>query len=378
MLLELNQSSNAQNMKKQFLLMTFVCVQLTFLSAHDGSTRSNYLNRYSPIAIAEMQRSSIPASITLAQGILESAWGQGKLAARSNNHFGIKCKDGWTGNTVPYEDDDYDANGKLIKSCFRAYDDPYDSYRDHTDFLVHRERYAALFDLHPMDYIGWAKGLKACGYATAPDYAERLIRIIEENRLYLYDVNYIKADEAPIAEETTPQIDIIIDKSLRHPVDEEDKNEEYLDMVVPSKVNTSGSIQTVYTEIYTTNYTPEVNMETVQAEVEIMIETPQMDETTMMQIAKPVIAKPMISTYTSTPQTQVFAAPTFNIDRFWEQQNELNSSIKVQSRPTQREQPYQIPTSSSVVPIERLMNIPQRKDRTEQSKRGISLKTRLR
>lgn len=355
-------------MKKQHLFMTLVLVQAMILSAFTNSTRSNYLNRYSEIAITEMQRSNIPASITLAQGILESAWGQGKLAAQSNNHFGIKCKKGWDGPSVPYEDDDYDENGKLTKSCFRAYHNPYDSYRDHTDFLMNRERYAALFELHPMDYIGWAKGLKACGYATAPDYAERLIRIIEENELYLYDVHYIKENEAPITEQSMPHTTPMTEESMSMLNDEEDNNEEYLDIVMPSTINRTQRQQKVYTEIYTTNQTPEP---VIEMEVLPVAETPT--PVFPVQIAKPVIFKPTaIADSHQAYELQVFAAPKFDISRFIQEQEYMPSSkIPVSER---REEPSQRPNIETVIATERLMNIPQHKKRTQQSKRGITLK----
>jgi len=149
--------------------------------------RLQYIERYAPLAVAEMQRSGIPASITLAQGILESGWGQSQLALQSNNHFGIKCKEYWEGPTVYWEDDDFDAQGRKIKSCFRAYADPVESYRDHSEFLMNNPRYAELFQYPVTDYRSWAFGLKRCGYATLTDYAERLIALIEEHQLYLYD-----------------------------------------------------------------------------------------------------------------------------------------------------------------------------------------------
>lgn len=143
-------------------------------------TREEYIERYKSIAIGDMERYGIPASITLAQGILESDSGNSRLARESNNHFGIKCKSYWTGKRV-YHDDD--AKGE----CFRSYDSVEDSYRDHAEFLDQSPRYDSLFSYAPTDYRSWARGLKAAGYATAPDYAQRLIRIIEDNRLYLFD-----------------------------------------------------------------------------------------------------------------------------------------------------------------------------------------------
>ena len=139
-----------------------------------------YIQQYAAIAQEEMRRYKIPASITLAQGLLESQFGRGLLAQKSNNHFGIKCKREWKGNKV-YHDDD--ATGE----CFRAYQDPEESYRDHSLFLVERERYASLFRLKKTDYKAWAKGLKKAGYATDPAYADKLIGLIERLSLWEYD-----------------------------------------------------------------------------------------------------------------------------------------------------------------------------------------------
>lgn len=143
-------------------------------------TREEYIDRYKHIAVAHMERYGIPASITMAQGILESNCGNSLLSMQSNNHFGIKCKRDWKGGKV-YHDDD--ARGE----CFRAYPSVEASYRDHAEFLDSQPRYDSLFSYGTTDYKSWARGLKAAGYATAPDYAQRLIRIIEENRLYLLD-----------------------------------------------------------------------------------------------------------------------------------------------------------------------------------------------
>jgi LysM repeat protein len=126
-----------------------------------------------------MMKYHIPASITLAQGLLESGAGLSELATKGNNHFGIKCHD-WTGRTISQNDDDYGE-------CFRAYNNAYESYEDHSRFLSQRSRYSRLFRLDKTDYKGWARGLKACGYATNPRYADKLIEIIELYKLYTYD-----------------------------------------------------------------------------------------------------------------------------------------------------------------------------------------------
>lgn len=139
----------------------------------------DYFDLYDDVAIEQMQKYGIPASITLAQGVLESGAGKSELARKGNNHFGIKCN-GWSGRKT-YHDDDEQGE------CFRAYKNAYESYVDHSVFLRNSARYSRLFQLKTTDYKGWAKGLKACGYATSPTYAHRLIDIIELYGLYKYD-----------------------------------------------------------------------------------------------------------------------------------------------------------------------------------------------
>ena len=151
-----------------------------------------YIDQYKDIAIEQMQRWKIPASITLAQGIFESGAGQSELAVKGNNHFGIKCH-GWTGRTLYHNDD---QQGE----CFRAYPSAFDSYEDHSRFLANGQRYRSLFSLKTTDYKGWARGLKAAGYATNPQYADRLIELIQLYRLYQYDTattyDHFMADHA--------------------------------------------------------------------------------------------------------------------------------------------------------------------------------------
>ena len=139
----------------------------------------SYIERYKNIAITEMNGSGIPASITLAQGILESGSGNSKLAKEANNHFGIKCATEWKGETILQDDDNKD-------DCFRVYKSPEESFRDHTEFLK-RKRYASLFELDKNDYRGWANGLKTAGYATNPRYAELLISLVERYDLSRFD-----------------------------------------------------------------------------------------------------------------------------------------------------------------------------------------------
>lgn len=169
--------------KAIFLLLFVIPAAVSAQAQKSGAVRQTleeYVNRYHSIAVAHMERYGIPASITLAQGILESDCGNSELSRSSNNHFGIKCKSDWTGERV-YHDDD--AKGE----CFRAYPTVEASYEDHAEFLDRQPRYDSLFNYSSTDYRSWARGLKAAGYATAPDYALRLVRIIENNRLYLFD-----------------------------------------------------------------------------------------------------------------------------------------------------------------------------------------------
>ena len=164
------------NMTKYLLFfIAFLYTLITF-----GKTTEEYIREYKDIAIKEMNRVGIPASITLAQGILESGSGNSTLAVKANNHFGIKCHNTWNGAKV-YHDDDKKGE------CFRKYRTAYDSYTDHSDFLNNASRYSSLFDLKVTDYKGWARGLKKAGYATARDYDKQLIHIIEKYELYKYD-----------------------------------------------------------------------------------------------------------------------------------------------------------------------------------------------
>jgi len=149
----------------------------------------DYVKYYSSIAMDEMIQFGIPASITLAQGILESGAGKGRLAVQANNHFGIKCHD-WNGKKI-YHDDDEE------QECFRKYDNPEYSYRDHSLFLSNRSRYSFLFDLKKDDYKQWAKGLKKAGYATDPKYPQKLIDLIQRYQLYKYDNIVLKKKNKP-------------------------------------------------------------------------------------------------------------------------------------------------------------------------------------
>lgn len=156
-----------------------LCV-LGFVKAQTWKTEDQYIQKFAPYAVEEMEKYKIPASITLAQGLLETGGGQSRLAQLGKNHFGIKCKEDWTGKTMSHTDD-------APNECFRVYEDPKQSYEDHSIFLATRKYYTKLFDLDPKDYKAWAHGLKKAGYATNPKYAHILISKIEKYKLYEFD-----------------------------------------------------------------------------------------------------------------------------------------------------------------------------------------------
>jgi LysM repeat protein len=176
-----------QNRSKLFIVPLLL---LACITQAQSNTHLEYIDRYKEIAIREMERAGIPASIKLAQGLLESGAGTSNLARRANNHFGIKCGGNWDGKTYYKKDDDYDDRGELIESCFRKYRNADYSYIAHSEFLrdpKKQYRYGFLFRLAPTDYKAWAKGLKRAGYATSATYSIKLIDIIERYELHRYD-----------------------------------------------------------------------------------------------------------------------------------------------------------------------------------------------
>ncbi len=178
---------------QKIILIFLITINISLFA--QKATPQDYVNKYATTAQAEMKRSGVPAAITLAQGILESESGNGELAQKSNNHFGIKCKETWQGEKVYHNDD---ARGE----CFRKYNDVIESFADHSNFLKINGRYAFLFELDINDYKGWAKGLKKAGYATNPTYAQLLINIIEK-----YDLaSFNNSDYHLISESVSTQI----------------------------------------------------------------------------------------------------------------------------------------------------------------------------
>lgn len=199
---------------KRYLLFAIALLVYFSLSAQLrwNSSYQAYIDQYKDLAIAEMLKYNIPASITLAQGLLESGAGQSELARESNNHFGIKCHD-WRGDRSFYDDDEKNE-------CFRSYRDVYESYEDHSKFLARQPRYRSLFKLKKTDYKGWARGLKRCGYATNPAYAKQLINIIELYKLHRYD-NAKKYDKFMVERSSVKDVDTNLNL---HPIHIYNKN----------------------------------------------------------------------------------------------------------------------------------------------------------
>ena len=175
-------------------IVLFLMIIGNLFAAAQGTQKKketlDYIDKYKDVAMKEMVKYKIPASITLAQGILESGNGKSKLATKGNNHFGIKCHSDWRGKTMRMDDD-------APQECFRVYKDAEESYRDHSKFLKNSQRYASLFELEITDYKGWAKGLKKAGYATLPTYAPVLINLIETYDLQKYDQMVVKGKFKP-------------------------------------------------------------------------------------------------------------------------------------------------------------------------------------
>lgn len=171
---------------KSFLIIIIFFIANTAKSQSSGRmTREEYIRTYKNLAIAEMKRSGVPASITMAQACLESGDGNSRLAKKGNNHFGIKCHNDWKGKKIYHDDDEKNE-------CFRKYNSVEESFRDHSNYLTGTPRYSFLFDLNPSDYKAWARGLKKAGYATNNNYANALIKIIEDYRLYELDDEALK------------------------------------------------------------------------------------------------------------------------------------------------------------------------------------------
>jgi hypothetical protein len=220
-------------MRKSFIT-TAIAVGFAISAFAAAIPKNDYITRFSEIAIREKNQYGIPACISMAQGILESSWGEGKLAQK-NNHFGIKCHNDWEGASFATIDDDRDKDGNLIESCFRAYDTVEESWRDHSTFLQ-KPRYQSLYDFG-LNYRAWAIGLQAATYATDPEYAKKIIGIIERYELYKLDglTEAITMPEIPAIQEG---LSVPIEKQkelkkIKH--NEENANDGTLFEITPSE-----------------------------------------------------------------------------------------------------------------------------------------------
>ncbi|HMW39086.1 MAG: glucosaminidase domain-containing protein [Saprospiraceae bacterium] len=240
-------------MKSTLLYSVLFMTVILVMSSRPMRPEENYVSQYRDIAIREMMRTGIPASIKLAQGVMESQSGRSELAIQANNHFGIKCKSNWNGATYAYKDDDLNDKGELVESCFRKYESPEQSYKDHSDFLKNRSRYKLLFEFDRSDYRSWARGLKMCGYATDPAYADKLIEIIERFELYNLDkeinntdsvnvVDLIKVTERiplqpaqVVLKESNTSIKSVIPGPVKNSLKKKKRKAHYVHQVAPQK-----------------------------------------------------------------------------------------------------------------------------------------------
>lgn len=198
------------------IVFVFIFIPCLFFSQYSKKSRQDYIKEYSDAAIDQMIKYKIPASITLAQGILESGNGNSHLSTNGKNHFGIKCHNDWNGKKIFIDDD-------KKNECFRSYKNVSESYEDHSLFLTKYSRYSFLFELKITDYKGWAKGLKKAGYATNPKYPDLLIKIIEENELYIFD----KKSKIKVKLETTKPSNtkiMIHENNIKYIVSQEDES----------------------------------------------------------------------------------------------------------------------------------------------------------
>lgn len=219
-------------------ILVFLSLFLVRAAAFSQTPQQVYIRAYSDLAVQEMYRSGVPASITLAQGMLESGNGLSELAVKGNNHFGIKCHNNWKGERIFHDDD---KKGE----CFRKYKDVELSYRDHSDFLRYRDRYKFLFDLELTDYKGWANGLRKAGYATDPSYPKKLIKLIEEYRLYEYDMKPAHRNESQ-DEEQVPVRPPVSPSQMEQPKRMSESQREYFHFPVSREMYSQNGVPFVY------------------------------------------------------------------------------------------------------------------------------------
>ncbi len=291
-------------MKQNILLTLLFCLFIQIGWAQNNPTTIAYITQYKAIAMKEMKRTGVPASITLAQAILESNSGESNLAKNHNNHFGIKCKSDWTGAKT-YQDDD------AKQECFRAYDAAEASFKDHSNFLKNRPNYVDLFLLDPVDDTAWAYGLKKAGYATASDYPKKLLKIIDDYELAQYNFpeleNEIETEEAPVKK-------VIIDTVVNKVVNDAPVNKQITDTPVKSlnkpagiaQMNTQESLTPLPTKALPKQTLPAPQKDTIQKD------TSKKEVITVVQTTQKEALKIDSSKATSNTLPIVSKKPAYN------------------------------------------------------------------
>ena len=295
-------------MKQPILLILILCMTIQIGWTQNNAITIAYIAQYKAIAMKEMKRTGVPASITLAQAILESNSGESNLAKNHNNHFGIKCKSDWTGAKA-YQDDD------AKQECFRAYETAEVSFKDHSNFLKNRPNYVDLFLLDPVDDTAWAYGLKKAGYATATDYPKKLLKIIDDYELAQYNFpeleNEVEVEEAPVKKVVvdTPVNKSSADTVVNKVVNDSPVNKLITDTPVKSlnkpsgiaQMNTTNNVSPLPTKALPTQTLPApqkdtIQKDTIKKEVITVVQTTQkepvkIDSTKASTIAQPVVSK---------------------------------------------------------------------------------------
>jgi hypothetical protein len=291
-------------MKQNILLTLLFCLFIQIGWAQNNPTTIAYITQYKAIAMKEMKRTGVPASITLAQAILESNSGESNLAKNHNNHFGIKCKSDWTGAKT-YQDDD------AKQECFRAYDAAEASFKDHSNFLKNRPNYVDLFLLDPVDDTAWAYGLKKAGYATASDYPKKLLKIIDDYELAQYNFpeleNEIETEEAPVKK-------VMVDTVVNKVVNDAPVNKQITDTPVKSlnkpagiaQMNTQESLTPLPTKALPKQTLPAPQKDTIQKD------TSKKEVITVVQTTQKEALKIDSSKATSNTLPIVSKKPAYN------------------------------------------------------------------
>ncbi len=291
-------------MKQNILITLLFCLFIQIGWAQNNPTTIAYITQYKAIAIKEMKRTGVPASITLAQAILESNSGESNLAKNHNNHFGIKCKSDWTGAKT-YQDDD------AKQECFRAYDAAEASFKDHSNFLKNRPNYVDLFLLDPVDDTAWAYGLKKAGYATASDYPKKLLKIIDDYELAQYNFpeleNEIETEEAPVKK-------VMVDTEVNKVVNDAPVNKQITDTPVKSlnkpagiaQMNTQESLTPLPTKALPKQTLPAPQKDTIQKD------TSKKEVITVVQTTQKEALKIDSSKATSNTLPIVSKKPAYN------------------------------------------------------------------